>query len=91
MVRMLTPRIQHKGWKWTEVRVRYVYDVFVKFGELRKARRAPTEQEAGDLASLQARQAALNEQMEALGDEDDDGTARDEAYCRLEAESDLLD
>ena len=77
-------------WKWTEVRVRYVYDEFVKFGEIRKTRRAPTEQEAGDLASLQARQAGLNYQMEALCDQDDDDPARDEAYCRLEADSDAL-
>ena len=95
--RLATEKLQKKGrqiaaegWKWTEVRVRYVYDEFVKFGELRKTRRAPTEQEAGDLASLQARQAALNEQMEALCDQDDNDPARDEAYCRLEAESDAL-
>lgn len=82
--------IATEGWKWTEVRVRYVYDEFVKFGEIRKTRRAPTEQEAGDLASLQARQAALTEQMEALCEQDDDDPVRDEAYCRLEAESDAL-
>ena len=95
--RLATEKLQKKakpiaaeGWKWTEVRVRYVYDEFVKFGEIRKTRRAPSEQEAGDLASLQARQAALNEQMEALCDQDDDDPVRDEAYCRLEAESDTL-
>ena len=95
--RLATEKLQKKakqiageGWKWTEVRVRYVYDEFVKFGEIRKARRAATEPEASDLASLQARQAALSEQMEALCDQDDDDPARDEAYCRLEAESDTL-
>lgn len=95
--RLATEKLQKKakqiileGWKWTEVRVRYVYDEFVKCGEIRKTRRAPTDQEASDLASLQARQAALSEQMEALRDQDDDDPARDEAYCRLEAESDVL-
>lgn len=96
--RLATEKLQKKAkqiaaegpWKWTEVRVRYVYDEFVKCGEIRKTRRAPTEQEASDLASLQARQAALSEQMEALCDQDDDDPARDETYCRLEAESDTL-
>ncbi len=82
--------IAAEGWRWVEVRVHYFYDEFVKFGEIRKTRRAPSEQEAGDLASLQARQAALTEQMEALCEQDDDDSARDEAYCRLEAESDTL-
>jgi len=94
--RLATDKLQKKakqisaeGWKWAEVRTRYVYDEFVKFGQLRKARRAPNEDEAAQLAVLQARQAGLHEQMEALYDQEDDDPSRDEAYCRLEAEADV--
>jgi ParB family chromosome partitioning protein len=79
-----------EGWKWVEVRTRYVYDEFVKFGELRKTRRAPTDDEAARLAALQAQQAGLHEQMEALCDQNDDDPSRDAAYCRLAAEADAL-
>lgn len=95
--RLATEKLQRKarqiaaeGWKWTEVRVRYAYDEFVKFGEIRKSRRVPSEQEASDLASLHARQATLHEQMETPCDQDGDDAARDEVYCRLEADADVL-
>ncbi len=82
-----------EGWKWVDVRVRYSYDEFVKYDELRKTRREPTEQEAASSAELQARMLILNEQMEALaeaeGGEGDEGGAGDE-YEKLESASEGL-
>jgi hypothetical protein len=48
-------RSQAEGWKWVDVRARYVFDEYVKYGELRKTRRAPSGEEAAAIASLQAR------------------------------------
>jgi ParB family chromosome partitioning protein len=84
-------QVTGEGWKWVDVRARYVYDEFVKHGELRKTRRQPSEQEAGELDTLSAKLAALHEQMDALTEEDDDDKGKDETFCRLEAEADALD
>ncbi|MDO9164892.1 MAG: ParB N-terminal domain-containing protein [Rhodoferax sp.] len=98
--KLATDKLQKKakqvlleGWKWVDVRVRYSYDEFVKYGELRKSRREPTEQETASSAELQARMTVLNEQMEALAEaedgEGDEGGAGDE-YEKLESESEGL-
>jgi ParB family chromosome partitioning protein len=64
-----------EGWKWVDIRPRFAYDEYVKHGELRKPRRAPTPEEAEALRALNARIAALHEQMDALVDRDGDGDA----------------
>jgi ParB family transcriptional regulator, chromosome partitioning protein len=57
-----------EGWKWVDIRPRFAYDEYVKHGELRKPRRAPTSEEAEALKELDTRIAALHEQMVALVD-----------------------
>ena len=64
-----------EGWKWVDIRPRFAYDEYVKHGELRKPRRAPTPEEAEALKALDTRIAALQEQMDALVDRDGDGDA----------------
>ena len=64
-----------EGWKWVDIRPRFAYDEYVKHGELRKPRRAPTPEEAETLKALDTRIAALHEQMDALVDRDGDGDA----------------
>ena len=61
-----------EGWKWVDIRPRFAYDEYVKHGELRKPRRAPTPEEAETLKALDTRIAALHEQMDALVDRDGD-------------------
>ena len=80
-------QIMVEGWKWVDVRVRYVFDEYVKYGELRKSKRQPNVQEAAALEDLGNRSAVLNEQMEALADEDGD----DDAFCTLEGEAEGLE
>lgn len=64
-----------EGWKWVDIRPRFAYDEYVKHGELRKPRRAPTPEEAEALKALDTRIAALHEQMDALVDRDGEGDA----------------
>lgn len=68
-------QLQSEGWKWVDIRPRFAYDEYVKHGELRKPRRAPTPEEAEALKALDTRIAALHEQMDALVDRDGDGDA----------------
>lgn len=94
LVKLATDKLQKKakqlateGWKWVDVRVRYDYDEFVKYGELRKTRREPTEQEATSLSELETRMAALQDQMEAMAEsEGDEGND----YEKLESDSEGL-
>lgn len=86
MVRMLTPRIQHKGWKWVDVRARYVYEDYVRHGEVRRARRAPSTEEAARHAQLDAELEALHTRMEAMADDDGD----ENEYAALEADDERL-
>ncbi|MGE0675216.1 MAG: ParB/RepB/Spo0J family partition protein [Methylibium sp.] len=67
------------GWKWVDIRPRFVYDEYVKHGELRKPRRAPTPGEAQALDALDTRIAALHERMEAMVDRGSDRDADGEA------------
>lgn len=95
--RLATDKLQKKakqvsldGWKWVDLRVRYNYDEFVKYGALRKTRREPTEQEAASLAELETRMAALHDQMEALAEAEADEGDEDNEYDKLETESESL-
>lgn len=75
-----------EGWKWVDVRTRYVYDEYVKYGELRKAKRPCTEQEATELESLQAQIAERHNRMEELADQD----GNEDEFYKLEQEADVL-
>ncbi|QDL38523.1 ParB/RepB/Spo0J family partition protein [Rhodoferax sediminis] len=95
--RLATDKLQKKakqvaaeGWKWVDVRVRYSYDEFVKYGELRKTRREPTEQEAASLVEIETKMAAVHEQMEAVAEAEVDEGDEDSAYEKLEIESEGL-
>lgn len=95
--KLATDKLQKKakqvsldGWKWVDVRVRYNYDEFVKYGALRKTRREPTEQEAASLVELETRMAALHDQMEVLAEAEVDEGDEDSAYEKLETESESL-
>jgi ParB family chromosome partitioning protein len=76
-------QVAAEGWKWVDVRVRYNYDEFVKYGELRKTRREPTDTEAASLAEFQGKVDALNEQMEALAESE----GGEDEYEKLESAS----
>ena len=84
-------QIAAQGWKWVEVRARYVFEEFVKFGEVRKTRRAPSGEEATAIASLQARLETLHAQMDALQDHEGDEESRDREFLKLEAEAEPLE
>ncbi|MDO8778237.1 MAG: ParB/RepB/Spo0J family partition protein [Burkholderiaceae bacterium] len=95
--KLATEKLQKKakqvaadGWKWIDVRVRYNYDEFVKYGELRKTRREPTEQEAASLTELETRIAALHDQMEALAEAESDESDENGEYDKLETEAESL-
>ncbi|WP_421884274.1 ParB/RepB/Spo0J family partition protein [Methylibium sp.] len=84
-------QIAAQGWKWVEVRARYVFEEFVKYGELRKTRRAPSREEAAAIASLQARLETLHAQMDALQDREGDDENDDREFLKLEAEGEPLE
>lgn len=75
-----------EGWKWVDVRTRYVYDEYVKHGELRKAKRSSTEQEAAELECLQAQIAEHHHRMEELADQD----GNEDEFYKLEQEAEAL-
>ena len=79
-----------EGWKWVDIRPRFAYDEYVKHGELRKPRRAPTPEEAEALKALDTRIAALHEQMDALVNRDGDGDAG-EGVCGASEANDAAD
>ena len=76
--------LQADGWKWIEVRARYVYDEFVSYGELRQTRREPNEEEAARLAVLETKLAELLDQIEALAEQE----GENDDCCRLERGAD---
>jgi ParB family chromosome partitioning protein len=80
-------QIAAEGWKWVDVRVRYAFDEYVKYGELRKTKRQPDAEEAAALADLDGRIAALHAQMETLADEDCD----EDAFYQLEGEAEGME
>jgi ParB family chromosome partitioning protein len=88
-------QIAAQGWKWVEVRARYVFEEFVKFGEVRKTRRAPSGEEAAAIASLQALLETLHAQMDALQDHEGvgegEGENDDREFLKLEAEGEPLE
>ena len=83
----LARQIAAEGWKWVDVRVRYAFDEYVKYGELRQTKRQPDAEEVAALENLESRIAALHAQMETLADEDGD----EDAFYRLEGEAEGLE
>ncbi len=81
-------QVASEGWKWVDVRARYSRDEYLNHGELRKTRREPDEQEAATLADLDVNMAALQTRMDAL--EEDEGEGSEEAYEDLEREISAL-
>jgi ParB family chromosome partitioning protein len=75
-----------EGWKWVDVRARYVYEDYVRHGEVRRARRAPNADEAARHAQLEAELETLHARMEALSDDDGD----ENGYAALEADEERL-
>jgi ParB family chromosome partitioning protein len=79
-----------EGWKWVDVRVRYVYEDYVRHGEVRRTRRAPNADEAARHAQLEAELEALHARMEALSDDDRDHEGDENEYAGLEADDERL-
>lgn len=77
-----------EGWKWVDVRARYVYEDYVRHGEVRRTRRAPNAEEAARHAQLEAELETLHARMEALSDDDGDGDENE--YGTLEADDERL-
>lgn len=75
-----------EGWKWVDVRARYVYEDYVRHGEVRRARRPPNAEEAARHAQLDAELESLHARMEALSDED----GNEDEYAALEADEERL-
>lgn len=75
-----------EGWKWVDVRARYVYEDYVRHGEVRRTRRAPSAEEAARHAQLETELEALHARMEAISDDDGD----ENEYAALEAEDERL-
>lgn len=78
--------VASEGWKWVDVRARYVYEDYVRHGEVRRARRAPNADEAARHAQLEADLETLHARMEALSDDDGD----ESEYAALEADDERL-
>ena len=79
-----------EGWKWVDVRARYVSDEYAKHGELRKAAREPSAEQAAELDNLEAQVAERTQRMDDICDQEEDDSAAEEEYRRLEAECDDL-
>lgn len=75
-----------EGWKWVDVRARYVYEDYQRHGEVRRARRAPNADEAARHAQLEAELETLHARLEALSDDDGD----ENEYAALEADEERL-
>ena len=79
-----------EGWKWVDVRARYVYEDYVRHGEVRRARRPPNADEAARHAQLEAELEALHARMEALSDDNGDVDGDENEYAALEADDERL-
>ena len=68
------------------MRARYVYEDYLRHGEVRRARRMPNAEEAARRTQLEAELESLHARMEALSDED----GGEDEYAALEAEEERL-
>lgn len=79
-------QVAAEGWKWIDLRPRYVHEDYLRHGEVRRARRALDADEAARHTQLEADLESLHARMEALSDEDGD----DDEYAPLEADEERL-
>ena len=91
--RLALDKLQHparevaaEGWKWIDVRARYVYEDYLRHGEVRRARRMPNVEEAARHTQLEAELESLHARMEAMSDED----GGEDEYAALEADEERL-
>ncbi|MBE0548569.1 MAG: ParB N-terminal domain-containing protein [Rubrivivax sp.] len=84
-------QVAAEGWKWVDVRARYVFEEFVKFGELRKTRRTPSDEEAGAMVGLRSQLDTLQSRMDALQEHEGDDENDDREFLKLEAEAEVLE
>ncbi|AEF88848.1 ParB domain protein nuclease [Delftia sp. Cs1-4] len=85
-------QVAAEGWKWVDVRARYVHDEYAKHGEMRKAAREASADEDAERDSLHAQIAEREQRMAALCDQDE-GTGTgdgEEEFRRLEGECNEL-
>lgn len=83
-------QVAAEGWKWVDVRARFVHDEYAKHGELRKAAREPSAEQAAELDNLEAQVAERTRRMDDICDQEEDDSAAEDEYRRLEAECDDL-
>ena len=65
---MLTPKIQHKGWKWVEARLSVDSQALRQFAACAHVNRKPTAAEQEELNALDRRAGELEQQAQALDD-----------------------
>ena len=65
---MLTPKIQHKGWKWVEARLSVDSQALRQFAACAHVNRKPTAAEQEELDALAQRTGELEQQAQALDD-----------------------
>jgi ParB family chromosome partitioning protein len=80
-------QVAAEGWKWVDVRARFVYEDYVRHGEVRRARRAPSAEEATRHTQLEAELETLHARMQAISDEDGD----ENEYAALEADDERME
>ena len=68
---MLTPGIQHKGWKWVEARLKLDHFGLRQFVPCKHKQRRPNPEEEAALAELAHREKELGAEEERLSDSDD--------------------
>lgn len=92
-------RLTAEGFAWVKVDLRAQWSDLQKYTEARTAKKPLTEEQAAEMAALQARQKAIEAEMEALeesrysdkgdeGDEGDEGSEHADKYAALETEHD---
>ena len=83
-------KVEAEGWKWVDVRPRYVHDEYVRHGELRKASREPRPAEAETMADLHRQLAEHSQRIDELYDQDEADDETQAECSRLEALCDTL-
>jgi ParB family transcriptional regulator, chromosome partitioning protein len=77
-----------EGWRWVDVRPRYVYEDYTRHGEVRSTLREPTAEEDEAEATLRTRIETIHGKLDALSDAEEE--VDEDAYAGLEADEELL-
>jgi ParB family chromosome partitioning protein len=83
----LAGRLHKEGWRWIAVHCRIDASALAAYGRVRTETLPPTPEQAGRLAQLAARAAALRDQLaqsEAAGEDEDGAALRELAAVELE-------